>query len=147
LAELKFPSTQSHNVENFGYLRGSSDSTHISNVSDETEFEITRNCLLSVGIDHRIQVNLFTLLIAILHLGNVHFDEDAEGFVCGVHGIGQESFRTASSLLGLDEINLLTVLSKHNMHVSGSVIVKPQTVHQVSPHDCCFPLFDFFIPI
>jgi myosin V len=131
LTELKFSSTQSHNVENFGYLRGSAESTHISNVSDETEFEITRNCLLSVGIDHRTQVDLFTLVIAILHLGNVHFDEDSEGFVCGVHGIGQESFRAASGLLGLDETNLLSVLSKQNMHVSGSVIVKPQTLHQV----------------
>ena len=135
---MKFQSTQSHNVENFAYLRGSSESTHISNVSDETEFEITRNCLFSVGMDHRTQVDLFTLVVAILHLGNVQFDEDSEGFVCGVDGIGQESFRTASNLLGLNETNLITVLSKQNMHVSGSVIVKPQTLHQVLL--CLIPL-------
>jgi myosin heavy subunit len=125
-------STLNHKVDNFGYLKGSSDSTHITNVSDEAEFEITRSCLLSIGIDHDTQGNLFTLLLAILHLGNVHFDEDSEGFVCGVHGVGQESFRAASSLLGIDDTSLFAVISKRNMHVNGSVIVKPQTVLQVS---------------
>jgi myosin heavy subunit len=128
-------SNLSHKVEDFGYLYGSSsstaDSTHIAKVSDEAEFDITRNCLLSIGIDHDTQRDLFTLLMAILHLGNVSFDEDSEGFVCGVHGIGQESFRAASSLLGIDDANLLSVISKRNMHVNGSVIVKPQTLPQV----------------
>lgn len=126
---------QSHNVENFLYLQGSSESTHIPNVSDESEFEITRNCLISVGIDYRTQLDIFTLLIAILHLGNIQFDEDHEGFVCGVHQSFQESFRSASELLGIDETNFLSVISKRNMHVNGSVIVKPQTVAQVTYTD------------
>lgn len=78
-----------------------------------------------------MQIDIFTLLVAILYLGNVAFDEDTEGYVCGVHGVGQDNFKTASHLLGIDEVNLLSVISKRNMHVNGSVIVKPQTLLQV----------------
>ena len=129
--ELKFKANHSHNVENFAYLQGSSEATHLTNISDESEFEITRSCLTSVGIDHQMQLDIFNLLVAILFLGNVAFDEDSEGYVCGVHGPGQDSFRTASNLLGLDEGNLLSVISKRNMHVNGSIIVKPQSLAQV----------------
>lgn len=78
-----------------------------------------------------MQLDIFTLLVAILYLGNVAFDEDNEGHVSGVHGVGEDSFHMASTLLGINEENLLAVISKRNMHVNGSVIVKPQTLQQV----------------
>ena len=117
-------------VENFKYLLNSTEASFIDHVSDETEFGITQSCMSSVGLVSDVQDDIFKLLLAVLHLGNVNFEEDEEGTVCGVSTEDMSSFVKASSLMGINEADLLNVISKRNMHVNGSIIVKNQTLDQ-----------------
>jgi myosin heavy subunit len=121
-------------VENFRYLSSSSSAsrkTYLANVADDAEFEITRFCLASVGIDSDQQLEIFRLLVAIIHLGNITFIGDDENAVCGISAEHKNCFKTASRLLGVGGDGLLTVLSKRKKQMNGSVIVKTQTLLEV----------------
>ena len=85
----------------------------------------------TVGIDDDMQKELFQLLFGLLHIGNVSFEEDFEGNVGGVDDSSMDCFKSCCDLLGIDEEEMLAALSKRNMHVGGSVIVKSQTMEQV----------------
>lgn len=108
----------------------------LPNISDANEFKITTECLKNVGIDEITQHQLFRLLAGILHLGNVSYETGAEdgeeNVVTGVTESSKPHHNTAASLLEVEEEELLTAISKRNMHVNGSVIVKTQKIEQVN---------------
>jgi myosin heavy subunit len=107
------------------------DST-LNNVNDGEEYQSTLECMYSVGIDAKMQQQVFSLLSGILHLGNVLFEEDdGEGQVQGVSNDTIAPFQAAAKHLGVDEKQLLFALTKQNMYVNGQTIVKTQTQVQV----------------
>lgn len=117
-------------VESFDYL--SSHDSLIPRISDNDEFHVTCRCMESVGIDLDYRSQIFSLLAGILHLGNIGFiKDDSEG---QVQGIDEESFSSliqAARLLGVDQNELIASMTKQNMHVNGSVIIKSQSYSQV----------------
>lgn len=75
----------------------------IPTLDDAAEFKTTCHCMKSVGIDENVQNSLYGLLAAILHLGNVHFeDDDAEGQVGNVTQDTLNHFQYAAKALGVD---------------------------------------------
>ena len=77
------------------------------------------------------------LLAGILHLGDVEFlTGSGGGAVEEVSVVSEETLtqlQRAATLFGLDPQELLLNMVHQNMYVNGSVIVKQQTIIQVSP--------------
>jgi myosin heavy subunit len=95
------------------------------------DFKITKNCLGSVGIEEDYQIAIFSLLSAILHIGNVSFNPNgSEGSICSVLPSSENYVESASMLLGVSAEDFTTVLSTRNMYVGGSTIVKAQSQEQ-----------------
>jgi myosin heavy subunit len=85
-------------------------------------------------MDAALQADVFRLLAAILHLGNVVFDRrvDAEeDQVSTATAATAQALRIASELLGVDSEDMLACMTKQNMYVGGATIVKVQTFSQV----------------
>ena len=98
---------------------------------DRIEFAATRECLHSVGIDDKVQEQIFSLLAGILHLGNVQFAEDTDGSVSDIAEEAREVYDRVCTLLGLNADTLFTVIAKRNIHVQNSTIIKSQNIPQV----------------
>ena len=66
-----------HDINN-NYLYLLSNNDIITDIDDTVEFQVTCNCMKSVGINELLQKQIFQLISFILQLGNIIFDEDAE---------------------------------------------------------------------
>lgn len=86
----------------FSYL-GSCHS--IPDVDDVEEFAATRHALKVTGFGSREQEALFSLIAAVLHLGNIRFKEDSKG-ACKVSDTS-----VAADLLGIDSDLLPRIIS------------------------------------
>ena len=122
-------------IESYEYISSSAASAVIPNINDSEEWMKTVECLASIGIAGSLQEDLFRLLAAILHLGNVAFERAPEGEDDQVSMPTTETadaLRLAAELLGADSADMLSCLTKQNMYVGGATIVKAQTFSQVS---------------
>lgn len=87
----------------------------------------------SIAIDESLQYDIFRLLGAILHLGNIVFDRPEDGEEDQVSlptSATEQALHNASQLLGFDAQDLLTCMTKQNMYVGGATIVKLQSFAQ-----------------
>jgi myosin heavy subunit len=125
-ADLKTSMELSECASDYQYL--SDAESVIPSISDADEFQITCDCMESIGIDKSTRKEIFTAISGILHLGNLGFDSDpADHEVGKVSAAKEKSLQSAARLLGLQPEELLTAITKQNMHVGGAIIVKPQT--------------------
>ena len=85
----------------------------------------------SVGIDETQQKDIFALLAGILHMGNLAFvDKDDEAVINELTPEAKTHLGHAATLFGFSQEALLNVLTKQNIHVGGSTIVKFVTTAQ-----------------
>ena len=59
-----------HSVEHFEYLNQGGDPI-IDGVDDHSEFNATRKSLLTIGVREEVQADIFRVLAALLHIGNI----------------------------------------------------------------------------
>jgi myosin-5 len=124
-------------IASYDYLSSSAAAASIPNINDADEYRTTLECMQSIGMDAALQSDVFRLLAAILHLGNVVFDrrvEAEEDQVSTTTAATAQALRIASELLGVDSEAMLACMTKQNMYVGGATIVKVQTFSQVSKH-------------
>lgn len=125
------------NIELSGYINDysyfSSSASVQANKIDGKDFNLTLECMKSVGINEDNQVLIFSLMSGILHLGNIEFEYpvDEDGEEIQISSSSQESIQIASRLLGMERNELLAAMTKQNMHVGGTIIVKYHTHSQV----------------
>ncbi|RHZ24368.1 hypothetical protein DYB37_002234 [Aphanomyces astaci] len=96
---------------------------------DKDEFNITTHCMSTIGISHDMQMHVFEMLAAILHLGNADFDVVAE------HCVPSSAASTAclelvASLLQVPNDALQSALCTRQLFVGGKVIVQAQNAAQ-----------------
>ena len=128
--ELKTKMELSDSVSDYHYI--SDGESRIPSISDEDEFKITCSCMESIGIDKNRRQEIFTAISGILQLGNISFESDQNDYEVGkISKEREDAFQAAARLLGLLPEELLTAMTKQNMHVGGAVIVKPQSHAQV----------------
>eukprot|EP01034_Spumella_vulgaris_P022022 gene22022-28116_t len=92
-------------------------SVTIANVSDEEEFQSTKRCMASIGIDEQMQTKIFRLLSGVLHIGNVEFDSrqvdcegtNAEGSINTPETL--QELATAANMLGFSTEDLLASMT------------------------------------
>jgi myosin-1 len=70
------------------------------------EFEATRHALKVTGFGSKEQEAIFSLIAAILHLGNLKFKEDEKSGACKVN-----STTTAAELLGIEPETLARIVT------------------------------------
>ena len=124
--ELKAVMDLSDSANDYHYL--SERESVIPSISDADEFSVTCECMESIGIDSVARTEIFTAISGILQLGNITFvSESADSDVERISESKEAAFQSAARLLGLQSEELLTAITKQNMHVGGVVIVKSQT--------------------
>ncbi|XP_033218735.1 unconventional myosin-Va isoform X2 [Belonocnema kinseyi] len=121
----------------FHYLNQGNDPV-IDGIDDLAGFEDTVNALTTLGFSSKQQDDMFRILAAILHLGNVHItNSDSQG---GDHGDSEGSTISAkdkhllaiSELLGTD-VNAMRKWLCHRKIVSmKEVFLKPMSVDQAT---------------
>eukprot|EP00058_Branchiostoma_floridae_P020354 XP_002605844.1 hypothetical protein BRAFLDRAFT_84329 [Branchiostoma floridae] len=129
---------------------------------DWSSFAITRQAMTSLGIGKCQQQEIFRLLSAILHLGNIMFNSDAhdDGCPCTIEEDDQrcqQSLRVVCSLLGVNEDALGRCLTYRRITAAPgrrkSVFMKPcKPAECVARRDCLAKLlyarlFDWLVDI
>uniref|UniRef100_A0A672U4A4 Unconventional myosin-XIX n=1 Tax=Strigops habroptila TaxID=2489341 RepID=A0A672U4A4_STRHB len=78
---------------------------------DEDCFEVTRDAMFHLGIDHSTQNNIFKVLSGLLHLGNIQFSNPVdESQPCELEDKTKDSVKTAGDLLQIPVEELLESL-------------------------------------
>jgi myosin-5 len=85
-------------VDQFEYLN-QGNSPVIEGVDDRAEFDLTRRSLSTIGIDATQQTEIFKLLAALLHLGNIKITASRTDSVLAPE---EPSLRRACSILGVN---------------------------------------------
>ncbi|KAJ1676867.1 Myosin type-2 heavy chain 1, partial [Spiromyces aspiralis] len=103
----------------FHYLsQGGEDSMHIKGVNDGEEFKATRNALALVGIGPEKQEEIWRVLAALLHLGNITISSLQGSAVCA----DNIAFAKATELLGVDPHQFRQWLIKKRLVTRRDVI-------------------------
>ena len=85
--------------------------------------------MISIGIENKVQISIFRLLSAILHLGNVVINE-GDGETTYVKE-SDRSFSTFCSLLKLDDNRMRTWLCNKRIKTGVEVVHTTLTLNQV----------------
>ncbi|XP_013775253.1 unconventional myosin-VI-like [Limulus polyphemus] len=106
-------------------------------VDDVRDFQHLDKALHNIGLNDQQKLAIYTVVAAVLHLGNVTFEDspDDTSGGCKVTKLGETSLQTAASLMGLDPEDLRHSLLNRIMQpskggVKGTVIMVPLKVHE-----------------
>ncbi|XP_053310257.1 unconventional myosin-XIX [Spea bombifrons] len=84
---------------------------NFENNLEEDCFEVTREAMLHLGIQHALQNNIFKILSGLLHLGNIHFsDSSDESQPCDPLIESEEFIIATANLLKIPASSLLDML-------------------------------------
>lgn len=96
---------------------------------DLENFKETVACLSQIGLGTDDQNTVFALAAAVLHLGNVSFEESKSGDHAAVITEGSRaSLQKACSLLGLEEKDVTEAILTKLLTIGGKTIKKPSSV-------------------
>jgi len=114
-------------ISEFSYLGNRS--AEISD-PDAKAFEETVQCLESIGLNEVERKGVFGIAAAVLHLGNIRFEEDPddEGESAKITEASLPNLKKACELLGLDEEKLTEAILTKTLSVNGKSIKKKQNV-------------------
>lgn len=106
--------------DHFHYLNHSKQSSSLTSTDSEA-FEQLRDNLKNLGIGRRQQSQVFQLLSAILHLGNITFvNDNTSNESCAIKNVAQ--LQTTADLLGIEPSALETVLTSRSRLVRRDLI-------------------------
>ncbi|KAL0583084.1 hypothetical protein ABG067_006938 [Albugo candida] len=120
---------QLYTPHEYEYLRHSQ-CFEIAGCDDKEQFEVTKHCMRTIGMDETKQKMIFELLAAVLHLGNVQFRSDNEATDLA-DANATKTLHLVAQLLGVGVQNLQHVLLSRQLFVGGKVIIQQQNVEQV----------------
>ncbi|CAG9573728.1 unnamed protein product [Danaus chrysippus] len=122
-AKHLLPELKLDHQDSFHYLNQGG-SPEIDGVNDLKAFHETRNALTTLGVTESEQQNMFTVLAAILHLGNIHFELDDESDEDGAYiDINDPHIITVCSLLGISKPEISRWLTHKRIASAHEVIV------------------------
>lgn len=105
-----------------GY-RYTSNTTACSSSCDSVEFEQLVTRMAGAGISEEQRDHIFSLVAAVLHLGNVDFTGDQDSSTVDVSTL--PALRSACGLLGVDSEKLGKALGSKQLMCEGKVIMSP----------------------
>jgi myosin heavy subunit len=117
-------------IEHFRYLGNRST---LKSRKDASAFEETLTCLKMIGLSQNDTDEVFAIIAAVLHIGNIEFEkEDGDGENAKMSEESAQNFRKACALLGLEESKVSEAMLTKLLTVGGKTIHKPQDVLQAS---------------
>ncbi|KFG37005.1 myosin G, partial [Toxoplasma gondii GAB2-2007-GAL-DOM2] len=99
-------------------------------IDDLTGFSELKRALLVLGFSPSTQNSIFSIVAAILHLGNVTFAPEAGGEKCSVVSNSRDHLTAASELLGLDVPLVEGALTSRKMKTGNESILIPLKTDQ-----------------
>eukprot|EP01025_Chloroclados_australasicus_P040986 TRINITY_DN4316_c0_g2_i3.p1 TRINITY_DN4316_c0_g2~~TRINITY_DN4316_c0_g2_i3.p1 ORF type:complete len:1103 (-),score=96.76 TRINITY_DN4316_c0_g2_i3:1692-5000(-) len=108
--------------QEFRYLN-QSDTFELGDRSDEEEFKLCLNAMRTIGMSTGEQDSVFSIVAAILHLGNITFTGVDEAQLDGPEA--EESAKYCAELLQIDVEQLKHALLKRNLKTPSGIIVTP----------------------
>uniref|UniRef100_A0A8C8J9D9 Methyl-CpG binding domain protein 3b n=1 Tax=Oncorhynchus tshawytscha TaxID=74940 RepID=A0A8C8J9D9_ONCTS len=116
-------------AETFRYTnQGGEDSMQIPGTDDVVDLERTRNAFTILGVPPDQQMELFRILAAVLHLGNVNIQASGRGGDRSY--IDERSLSVFSKLLGVERTQMAHWLCHRRLTVGGEMLVKPMPGQQ-----------------
>jgi myosin-5 len=113
-------------VEQFDYLNQGSSPT-IEGVDDKAEFESLKSSLITIGVGASQQAEIFRLLAALLHLGNVKITTSRTDSVLTST---EPSLGKATAILGVDPVDFAKWTIKKQLITRGEKIISNLTQQQ-----------------
>ncbi|XP_063058130.1 unconventional myosin-Va [Engraulis encrasicolus] len=102
----------------------------IPGTDDVVELEKTRNAFTVLGVQSDTQMELFRILAAILHLGNVHIQASGRGGERSYIDTEDRSLALFAKLLGVEGSQMAHWLCHRRLAVGGEMLVKPMAGQQ-----------------
>ncbi|XP_039550928.1 unconventional myosin-Vb isoform X2 [Pimephales promelas] len=118
-------------AENFHYTNQGQD-VHIPGTNDVVELERTRNAFTILGVQPDQQMEIFRILAAILHLGNVNIQASGRGGDRSYINADDHSLAVFAKLLGVEGAQMAQWLCHRRLAVGGEMLVKPMTGQQAN---------------
>ena len=115
-------------VEQFDYLNQGGSPT-VDGVDDKAEFEALKKALLVIGVDGSQQSEIFKLLAALLHLGNVKIGASRTDSTLSA---SEPSLAKASAILGVDPVEFAKWTVKKQLITRGEKITSNLTQQQAT---------------
>ncbi|XP_054269239.1 myosin heavy chain 95F isoform X2 [Macrosteles quadrilineatus] len=108
-------------------------------LDDVTDFKNMDEALSRLGLSSAERYELYSMVAAVLHLGNIQFEENTEGSKGGsvISGGSEASLRAAAGLMGVDpdelQQSLVTkVMMTNRGGLKGTVILVPLKVYEAN---------------
>jgi hypothetical protein len=117
------------NFENFRILTDSNDKCYWTDRGDEENLCALKDALDNVNFSKEEQNEIFQLLAAILHLGNVDVHADPEDMLKNTLSCSSISMTDLAGLLGLNESILLLKLTQRLVRIRGRSSVATKTLN------------------
>ncbi|XP_055717331.1 unconventional myosin-Vb-like [Salvelinus fontinalis] len=118
-------------AETFRYTnQGGQDSMQIPGTDDVVDLERTRNAFTILGVPPDQQMELFRILAAVLHLGNVNIQASGRGGDRSYIDGEEHSLSVFSKLLGVERTQMAHWLCHRRLAVGGEMLVKPMPGQQ-----------------
>uniref|UniRef100_A0A3Q2PF38 Methyl-CpG binding domain protein 3b n=1 Tax=Fundulus heteroclitus TaxID=8078 RepID=A0A3Q2PF38_FUNHE len=102
----------------------------IPGTDDLSDLERTRNAFTVLGVQPEHQMELFRILAAVLHLGNVNIQASGRSADRSYIDADDRSLAVFSKLLGVERSQLAHWLCSRRLAVGGEMLVKPMTGQQ-----------------
>ncbi|XP_061635923.1 unconventional myosin-Vb [Phyllopteryx taeniolatus] len=115
--------------EHFRYTNQGGD-TNIAGNDDVMEMERTRNAFTILGVLPDQQMELFRILAAVLHLGNVKIQGSGRTSDRSYIDADDSSLAIFSKLLGVEAAHMAHWLCHRRLVLAGDAVVKPMTGQQ-----------------
>ncbi|XP_023699451.2 unconventional myosin-Vb isoform X1 [Paramormyrops kingsleyae] len=131
-AARKFPEMRTLKLEAAECFRYTNQggSTQIPGTDDLADLERVRNALAVLGIRSDQQMEVFRILSAVLHLGNISIQASGRGGDRSYVNAEDPSLLAFCKLLGVDRAQMAHWLCNRRLAVGGEMLVKPMSGQQ-----------------
>jgi myosin-6 len=87
-------------------------------LDDVKEFAVMEKSMTDCGLDPKEKANIFRITAAVLHIGNINFEEAGDG--CKVTADSETSASGVAQMLGLDAEELKSAIANKIMNIGGT---------------------------